>query len=134
MQRVLGLLLLISAAACGAAATPAPGAHESLPSQPLPPDYKSNSGPAQRAPAPAGGAAAQAPATTTDALPAAATDRMIIRTANLSLTVKDATAAHRTSALPTTNTRSPQYARAGAAASVRADRVGLWFEQATARF
>ena len=86
---LLGLLLLVCAAACGAAAaTPAPGARKSAP---LPPDYGASTNQSKPASAPADGVA-QAPAN--DALPAApAATQMIIRTANLSLTVKDAESA-----------------------------------------
>ena len=91
---MLGLLVLVFAAACGAAsATPGP-ARQSVPAQP-PADGSTEYGPGtDQAKTMPGGAPAQAPNPNANpAGNAAAADRLIIRTANLSLTVKDAEAA-----------------------------------------
>ena len=88
---LLGLLLLVFAAACGASATPSAISRESFPPQPPAGSSGYGSTSDQAKSQPGGVVPAQAPAP--GALPAAAVDRMIIRTANLSLTVKDAEAA-----------------------------------------
>ena len=79
---LLGLLLLVFAAACGASATPSAISRESIPPQPPAGSSGYGSTSDQAKSQPGGVVPAQAPAP--GALPAAAADRMIIRTANLS--------------------------------------------------
>jgi len=89
---MLGLFLLVFAAACGAAATSPASSRGSLP--PQPPVSESQNGSAADQAKRLPGFPAQAPVPNANPAGAAfAADRMIIRTANLSLTVKDAEAA-----------------------------------------
>jgi Domain of unknown function (DUF4349) len=91
---MLGLLLLVFAAACGAAATPSAISHEPLPPQPPASNSTGGGAASDQAKSLPGAVPAQAPDPNANpAGAAAATDRLIIRTANLSLTVKDAEAA-----------------------------------------
>lgn len=98
MKRIFALATLVLfallAGACGAAATAVPSSRNSGPSPALPPVTEAQSSdygapaPNQPKTVPAGGAAGSY----ADATTAQAADRLIIKTANLSLTVKDAMA------------------------------------------
>jgi hypothetical protein len=92
---ILGLLLMVFAGACGASATPAPSSRGAFPAQPPSTQSQDSGAAADQSKSVPGAPPAQAP-NANPANPggaASVADRLIIKTANISLTVKDAEAA-----------------------------------------